>query len=1058
MTRGTFAANAAPAGGRGGASSSRSPAGQAGRAGRVARDLRTLLQGDVEFDDVSRFLYATDAGLNQVEPLGVVSPRDSEDVVRLVEYAAEHAIPLIGRGMGSGLVGGAVGAGIQVDFTRYMNRVLEIAADGSWARVQPGLVMASLNQEAGKYGTFFAPDPSSENYCSLGGMIGTNSSGARTVAYGGTKDHVLALEVVLADGSVFRARAVAENGPELAALLAADTLAGRAFARILPELRANATTIAGAMPRVVKNCSGYRLETIFAGAVPGGGAATVRGGGGGDTAGPAPGDRLVHLQKLFVGAEGTLGLVTEAILNLVPLPRRRGIAMAYFPSVFASGEAVPGILALMPTAVEIMDSRFLTLVRKHDSRVDAMLPARTDTALLIEFEGEDDGEVDEKFAALRRHLDGTEAIEVVRAETAEEAARLWTVRKSAVALALRMPGPRRALPFIEDVTVHPSEVPAYVDFLQKLFDREKIEAVMYGHVGDGNIHARPLLDPKDRDDLRTMQRLYDEVSGYVRGIRGSMSGEHGDGLLRTPYLREMYGETVYSLFSLVKNAFDPGGVMNPGKKVGPQEESDSLVGADGSPRVGAPARGPLLRDLRYGFDYRTVAQKPILHFPGSEYEREIEKCHGCGQCKSMVATTMCPTYKATRREHASPRAKANLLRGIITGTLDPVSSYGKAAARTVTDYCIVCGMCAVECPSNVNIPKLMLEAKTKYREAHPGSPTDVLLGHAETTSALGRRFAPLANPLLSQPLVRRLAEPVTGIDRRRRMPRFARRTFAQTVRGTAGLGAPALAGPVAGAGTVEAPRPLLAAYFYDLYAGYNDPELGLAVMRLLEAHGIEVVLPEQRASGIPEMLYGYAGAARETARFNVEAVLPWVKRGAALLTAEPTASFAFKVHYPDYLATPDSSAVAEATHDLGEFLVRYRLDHPEAAPAAQPLPPSWVAESARSVATVRIAYHQPCHLKAQQIGSPGLDLLRGIPGVEVIDLAAGCCGMAGTFGMKKGTYDLSMSTGTPLFERIGAVAPDIVASECSTCRLQIAEATSVQTVHPVTLLARSYGV
>ncbi len=998
MTRNTAATSGLPAGNRG-----------VRAVAHVARDLRGLLHGDVEFDDVSRFLYATDAGLNQVEPLGVVSPRDGEDVVRLVEYAAERGVALIGRGMGSGLAGGAVGAGIQVDFTRYMNRVLEIAPDGSWARVQPGLVMASLNQEAARYGTFFAPDPSSENYCSLGGMIGTNSSGARTVAYGGTKDHVLVVEAVLADGSVFRARAVAKDGPELAALLGADTLAGRAFAQILPELQTNAATIAGAMPRVVKNCSGYRLETIFD-------------------------DGLAHLQKLFVGAEGTLGLVTEATLNLVPLPRRRGIAMAYFPSVFASGEAVPGILALAPSAVEIMDSRFLALVRKHDSRVDAMLPARTDTALLIEFEGEDEGEVDEKFAALDRHLSGTEALRLVRAESPEEADRLWTVRKSAVALALRMPGPRRALPFIEDVTVHPSEVPGYVDFLQKLFDRGKVDAVMYGHVGDGNIHTRPLLDPKDPDDLLTMQRLYDEVSGYVRGIRGTMSGEHGDGLLRTPYLREMYGETVYSLFTLVKNAFDPGGVMNPGKKVGPQEES-----------------GSLLRDLRYGFDYRTVAQKPILHFPGSEYEREIEKCHGCGQCKSTVATTMCPTYKSTRREHASPRAKANLLRGIITGTLDPASSYGEAATRVVTDYCIVCGMCAVECPSNVNIPKLMLEAKSKYREAHRGSPTEALLGHAEVTSALGRRFAPVANPLLVQPALRRIAEPVLGIDRRRRMPRFSRRTFAQTAR-DATPSRPALAAPGAAPGAARGTtRPRLAAYFYDLYAGYNDPELGLAVLRVLEAHGIEVVLPEQRASGIPEMLYGYANAARETAQFNVEAVLPWVRRRAALLTAEPTASFAFKVHYPDYLATPECSLVAEATHDLGEFLVRYRLDHPDSAPATTPLSGPWAAAR-------RIAYHQPCHLKAQQIGSPGLDLLREIPGVEVFDLAAGCCGMAGTFGMKKGTYDLSMLTGAPLFERVAAIAPDIVASECSTCRLQIREATSVEAVHPVTLLAAAYGV
>ena len=1016
----------------------------------------------MEFDDISRHLYATDAGLNQVTPLGVVSPRDTEDVVRLVEYAAEHELPLVGRGMGSGLAGGAVGAGIQVDFTRYMNRVLEIAPDGSWARVQPGLVMADLNQEAAKYGAFFAPDPSSENYCSLGGMIGTNSSGARTVAYGGTKDQVLALETVLADGSTFTARPLPADGPELAALLASGTRGGAAFAKVLPELQANAATIAAAMPRVVKNCSGYRLETIFGPAL--GGAAQ----GGAARAAAAP--DLVHLQKLFVGAEGTLGLVTEATLDLVPLPKRRGIAMAYFPSVFASGEAVPGILALAPTAVEIMDSRFLVLVRKNDSRVDAMLPEHTDTALLIEFEGADDTEVDGKFAALARHLAGTDSIKLVRAQSAEETSRLWTVRKSAVALALRMPGPRRALPFIEDVTVHPTEVPGYVDFLQRLFDREGIDAVMYGHVGDGNIHTRPLLDPKDPADLRTMQRLYDEVSAYVRGIRGTMSGEHGDGMLRTPYLRQTYGAATYSLFSLVKNAFDPQGLMNPGKKVGPQEEGGTWPGAaalgasppaDSAPtsagaqpgagsgpptggdsdRALGAASGPLLRDLRYGFDYHTEPQRPLLHFPGSEYEREIEKCHGCAQCKSTVVTTMCPTYKATRREHASPRAKANLLRAVITGRLDPSSTYAEAACKAVTDWCIECGMCAVECPSNVNIPKLMLEAKSKYREVHRGSPTDILLGHAESISALGRRLSPLVNPLLAQPLLRRLGEPVTGIDRRRRMPRFARWTLAQASNGLPGR-------PAAPAKGV---RPPLAAYFHDLYAGYNDPELGLAVIRLLNAHGIEVVLPEQRASGIPEMLYGYADAARQTAAFNVQAMLPWIKRGAVVVSAEPTATFAFKVHYPDYLASGDCSAVAEATHDLGEFLVRYRADHPERSPVAGALPAAWSHVK-------RIAYHQPCHLKAQGVGSPGLDLLREVPGVEVVDLASGCCGMAGTFGMKKGSYDLSMRTGAPLFERIGAVAPDLVASECSTCRLQISEATSLPTVHPITLLTAAFGV
>ena len=999
----------------------------------IARDLRSLIRGDVEFDPVSRRLYATDAGLSQIEPLGVVSPRDAEDVARLVAYCAERGLSVVPRGMGSGLNGAAVGAGIQVDFTRYMDSVLEVAPDASWVRVQPGLVLASLNRHLRRHGAFFAPDPSSENHCSLGGMIGTNASGARTVAYGATKDHVLALDVVLADGSLFRAQPMKLDGDEMSTFFTGPTLAGNAFGAVLPELRANKAAIHARMPRVVKNSCGYRVEAILGDSDISGAAApshtALRG-----TAQGSVEPGLAHLQKLFVGAEGTLGIVTEATLNLVPLPATRGIAMAYFPSVFAVGEAVPGILALLPTAVEIMDSRFLAVVRENDSRVDAMLPEHTDTAILIEFEGHDDAELDDKFAVLGRHLEGTAALKLVRATTAAETEHLWKVRKSAVALMQRMPGPRQPLPFIEDITVHPTELPACVDFLQKLFDREEVSAVMVGHVGDGNLHTRPVLDPKDPADCRMMQLLYDEISAYVLGVRGTMSGEHGDGLVHTSRIQEMYGEEIYAFFKRIKKAFDPHDVLNPGKKIGPQDTA-----------------GSLFDNVRYGPEYGTVPQKPLLHFATHGYESEIERCHGCAVCKSAVVTTMCPVYKATRREHASPRAKANLLRSIITGALDPEATYGTAAVRTVTDYCIECGMCAVECPSQVNIPKLMLEAKSKHRATHRAGPVEILLANAEAVSRAGRLAAPLANRLVNQPLLRRLVEPVVGIDRRRSMAPFARKTFSR------------MAGARAGDAGADPAAPFVA-YFHDLFAEYNDPDLALAVQRVLTAHGLRVVIPPQRSSGIPEMLYGHADKARQIAQVNIAAVLPHVKEGALVVSAEPTASFAFKVHYADYVNSADCSLVANATRDLGELLVRRRLDHPETAPVAGSLRTPRATAHASDAAPddarprVRIGYHQPCHLKAQQIGNPAVELLGEIPGVEVIDLAAGCCGMAGTFGMKAGTYDLSMKVGQPLFERVAEIAPDLLASECSTCRMQLAHATGLEAVHPVLLLAEAYGV
>lgn len=1025
----------------------------------IAKDLHALIRGDVHFDPITRRLYATDAGLSQIEPLGVVYPRDTEDVARLVSYAAEKGLSVVPRGMGSGLNGGAVGPGIQIDFTRYMNAILEVAPDASWVRVQPGVVKAVLDRYVRKYGVFFAPDPSSENHCSLGGMIGTNASGARTVAYGATKDHVLALQVVLADGSVFEARPYALESTELAELLASRSAAGQAFASVLPRLIAERDELMALMPDVVKNSCGYRIEAILDDGTQCSGAvialARERAAADGGTTAAESCPTTAQLQRLFVGAEGTLGVVTEATLRLVPLPACRGVAMVYFPSVFAVGEAVPEILALGPTAVEIMDSRFLALVRKHDRYFDSILPECTDTALLIEFEGQNQEEVDEKFAALRRHLDNTQALSMVRARTQADTDYLWKIRRTAVALIQRNPGPKQPLPFMEDIAVHPRHLAASIDFIQKILDREGVEAIMVGHVGDGNIHTRPVLDPRDPQDRQIVRRIYDQVSAHVLELRGTMAGEHGDGLIHTPRLREMYGERIYDLFVDIKKAFDPQGILNPGKKVGPQGTADDLFA-----------------QLRYGPEYRTLPQKPLLRFEPRGYESEIERCHGCAACKSQVATTMCPVYKATRLEHASPRAKANLLRGLITGSLvqpgkPPEDSYGQPEFKVVFDYCIECGMCAVECPSAVNIPKLMLEAKSQYRQRHPlaffeglTQRAEVILSRVDTLSRIGCLVAPLANLVVSWPAGRKLAERLLGIDRRRPLPRFARPTYEriarerrQTAIGQGATGqAPtrqAATGKLASGLPLPDPEQRTAVYFADLYANYNDPALSLAVERILAAHGVRLVFPRQKASGIPQMLYGYAKRVRRVARANLRALTPWVRAGAVVISGEPTATFALKTHYADYLQKPECAEVAQATYDLGEFLKQWRTQHPEKSPVAQPISHS---------KPLRIAYHQPCHLKAQNVGSPALELLREIPGVEVVDLAAGCCGMAGTFGMKLGTYDFSLQIGEPLFSRIAEVDPDLVVSECSTCRMQLSHVTGRPCMHPALLLAQAYGV
>ena len=475
----------------------------------IARDLRSLIRGDVEFDPISRRLYATDAGLSQIEPLGVVSPRDAEDVVRLVGYAAERGLSLVPRGMGSGLNGAAVGAGIQVDFTRYMNSILEVAPDASWVRVQPGVVMASLNRHLQPLRRLLRPRPLQreplqpgrhDRHQRLRSPRRSPTEPPRTTSSLWTSSWPTAAST--------RPGLWSWTGPSWPPSWPATRAAGRAFAAVLPELRDNAgQRSAPACPGWSRTRAAIASRPSWTRATPGPCAAQPRPGEAARP--PRPSAEALRRRRGHPGP-GHRGHAQPG----ARCPTKRGIAMAYFPSVFAvrRGRARDP-RPRRPPPCEIMDSRFLALVRKHDSRVDAMLPEHTDTALLIEFEGDDDAELDEKFAVLRRHLDSTAALRMVRATTAAETEHLWRVRKSAVALMQRKPGPRQPLPFIEDITVHPTELPASVDFLQKLFDREGVEAVMVGHVGDGNIHTRPVLESQGPG------RLPHHAAHLRRGLR-----------------------------------------------------------------------------------------------------------------------------------------------------------------------------------------------------------------------------------------------------------------------------------------------------------------------------------------------------------------------------------------------------------------------------------------------------------------------------------------------------------------------------------------------------------
>jgi FAD/FMN-containing dehydrogenase/Fe-S oxidoreductase len=964
----------------------------------LARHLRAHLQGEVRFDPPSRKLYATDASIYQVEPLGVVIPRTAEDVVATVQVAAAMRVPITPRGGGTSLSGQSIGPGVVLDCSKYLNAVLDIDPAARVARIQPGVVLDTFNRVLGDHDLQFGPDVSTSSRANLGGLMGNNSAGSRSIVYGKTIDHVLSQTVVLSDGSKATLAPLAEA--DWQAKTRAPGLEGAIYREVRQLVAEHRDEIHRRYPRILRRVSGYNLDVLAGVPLP---------------RAPEAAARQPGLHDLVVGSEGTLAVVTEALVHLVPRPKVRGLLVPQFATMAAAMDALAACLELGPSAVEVMDHILLDLTAGNLALRDATKPIdrRAKAIFMVEFSSDEAAEVADKVEKLSRRLQGVQGLVTV-VPAIDPAVRdpLWNLRRSSMPLLYGMVGDAKPVTFIEDPAVSPEKLPEFIARFREVLHKYGTDGSFYGHASVGCLHIRPVLNLKDQEQVGRMRKIMEEVSDLVLLYGGSLSGEHGDGLARSEWNRKMFGPALYDAFCRLKRAFDPHNVLNPGKV------------------VHAP---PMTENLRYPPGYRPAEPATVFDYSKQAgFLRSIEMCNGSGACRKLQGGAMCPSYRATLDERDSTRGRANALRHALAGEGPLVN--GAAVPRglrqhwvhEVFDLCVMCKACKAECPSNVDVGKLKAEFLQFYYQGRSRPLEHLFVAAVPFLNRLGAPVAPLVNWLQNRGVSRWLLEKIVGLDRRRSLPPLHRDHFRRWFRRRA-------PDPRAG----RAGRVLL---LPDCFTTYNEPQIGRAAVRVLERAGYSVELADVFCCGRVLISKGFLHLAKARVAAQVEALARRVADGTPILGLEPSCILTLADEWPELLPGPEARVVAGAAKMADSWL------------AAQVRDGRCKLDLTASDATCVL--HGHCHQKALLGVAASAPALRLIPGMKVEVLDAGCCGMAGSFGFERGHFDISEKIANLALLPALAGAPEAtVVAPGTSCRHQIHDLAHRRALHPLEVLA-----
>ena len=1017
---------------------------------RIEEDLRGVVTGEVLSDAAARSLYATDASLCEVWPLAVVRPRTAEDVAAAVQWAAERRIPVHARGAGTSLAGGSLGPGIVIDCGRFLRRIVQTDADE--VQVQPGVVAAQLEEHLARRGRSLGVDPTNSWVTTIGGMVGRNSSGSRFPRHGSMSGRLVSARVVLADGGIVELVPTAPLPPATdGPFLPPDTPAARETHRlaelaagVADVLAASRPLIAAAQPATRSTHGGYQLHDL------------VR---------SLDRDGLIDLPRLLCGAEGTLGIVTEATLRTVPAEAATAVGLFLFDSLDRAAEAAIRLRPLAPDACDLFDKRHLALARTAKPAFDQLIPPVADAALLVEFSADDEMAAAARFDEAARRLQGPRplCIDVRRATDAADRAGLWQLSRSVVPTLHGVRGTLRAVPFVEDVVIPPQALPDFLRRLQEVLKQCDVTAMLFAHAAHGQLHIRPYADPRDPAERLRLERLADALYREVVAFGGTIGGEQGLGLSRTSFFATHFPELA-GVFTAVKRVFDPLGILNPGLVACPApapasnlaqaEQVRALPHTSVAPSLThtqseAPASWRLPLEPHLQAAPSLVPQQPatspastvspplpVLTWTSEQRADEVDACNGCGACRSQSpASRMCPMYREAQAEEASPRAKANLMAALLSGQLDS-RAVGQDAVRAIADTCFNCHQCRTDCAAAVDIPAIVTELKAAHVGINSLDLPSWLLSRVDALSGLGGAVGPLANLAIANPQARWLMEKLLGIARGRKLPSF---TGQQVMRWAARRG---LTRPSQRSG----PRVL---YFLDTFARRHDPLLVRSLVAVLEHNGIGVFIdPRQVSAGMPMVSAGDVDAARRLARTNLRVLAEAVRLGYKIICTEPSAVTCIVHDYPLLLADDEMDRVVAATSDATAFLWELhregRLRSDFQPLATQP--------------DTRILYHAPCHARIGRDKSPAEHLLRLVPGLAIDAADRGCSGMAGTFGLSRRNYRTSLRVGLGLVSAMRSSGIEAGATECSGCRIQMEQGTTKPTVHPVKLLAKSYGL
>ena len=966
------------------------------------RKLSTLaaqLEGKFYYDDIMRKLYATDASAYREMPLAVAIPKTKQDLLTLIKFADAEAISIIPRAAGTSLAGQVVGSGIVVDISEEFRQIIQVNKEEGYAIVQPGVIRDELNLHLKQYELFYGPETSTSNRCMIGGMVGNNSCGSRSVIYGSAREHLISIKVILADGNETEFKGLSNEEFEAKAngIGTVSDLETNIYkqARNLFSVEENRIEIEEQFPKksIPRRNTGYALDLLA------------------DSSPFTKSEEEFNFCKLLAGSEGTLAFTTELKLNLVPAPAKfQSVICIHFESI---NEALLGNLEALkynPTACELMDHFILdcTKANKEQEQNRFFVQGDPKAILVVEFVQESQEKLDTVITDCLTNFEKTKLgyhFPVVRGSDINK---VWTLRKAGLGLLSNIPGDAKAVAVIEDTAVDVKDLPAFIDDFNEILKKRNLFCVHYAHAATGELHLRPIIDLKTEEGNQLFKTIATDIAHLVKEYKGSLSGEHGDGRLRGEYIPFMIGEKNYQHCKDLKNTWDPKGIFNPGKI------------------IDTPAMNTF---LRYMPGYKTPKFDTAFSFSKDKgMLRAAEKCNGSGDCRKteLSGGTMCPSYMATREEKHTTRARANILREVLS---DPTQKnpFQNEEIKEVMDLCISCKGCKTECPSNVDMAKLKAEYTHQNYKANGAPLRAKLFANVTRTNQLASMAPRLYNFFMKNPISSAIAKKLMGVAKERNMPLLQGTTLAKWYKNNEQKGN-------FSKGEIY--------LFNDEFTNYNDTHIGITTIKLLNALGYKVVIPEHEESGRTFISKGFLDEAKALATKNVKLLATLVSEKQPLIGLEPSAILTLRDEYLDLVEDQKGAKyLAKYTLTLEEFLARE-------------IEARKIIASSFTEKQEHIRVHGHCHQKANSSLVPSKIAL-GLPkNYKVQLIPSGCCGMAGSFGYEKEHYEVSMKMGELVLFPTVRKEPEstIICAPGTSCRHQIKDGTQREALHPVEIL------